>query len=206
MAIGDPYATLAELKDYLKLTGTTEFDDRLTDALLSASREVERYCNRQFNQVTSATSRVYRPGSLSKVMSDDFYSTTGFALETDPGGDGTFGVLWTDADYELSPDNGIVDGQPGWPYWKIEAVRGLYFPINNYGKRSTVRVTAKWGWAAVPAPVKQATLIMAAETYSLKGAPLGVAGFGDFGPIRVRDNKMASAKLMRYRRNAVLVG
>lgn len=207
MALGDPYATYTELKDYLKLTDAgTAFDARLTDAVNSASREIERYTNRQFNMASSATARVFQPVRRNRCDSDDFWTTTGLVIETDASGDGVFETVWSASDYELFPLNGIVDGQDGWPYWKIRKAAGREFPINCYGRKATVRVTAKWGWAVVPAPVKQACLIMAAETYELKSAPLGVAGFGDFGVVRIRQNSLAAAKLAPYKKNRVLVG
>jgi hypothetical protein len=50
-----------------------------------------------------------------------------------------------------------------------------------------VKVTAKWGWLAVPDAVQQATLFLANQYYkTAREAPLGVAGFGDFGAVRVR--------------------
>lgn len=218
MAIGDPYATKDELKDYLKLTAVgagSEFDARLSDAVDTASREIEKICNRQFNKATSATQRVYRPMAYQTCRVDDFWTTSGLIVETDMTGDGIFEVTWAANEYELYPLNGITDGQPGWPYNKMRATLGKYFPINKYGpgtqgwaigNRATVRVTAQWGWSAVPSPIHQACLIMAAETYELKSAPLGVAGFGDFGVVRVRTNPMALSKLQRYKSDPVLVG
>jgi hypothetical protein len=40
----------------------------------------------------------------------------------------------------------------------------------------------------------------------LKDAPFGVAGFGEFGAVRVRNNPRAMALLQPYRRLPVLVG
>lgn len=205
MALGDPYATLAEIKDYLSITATS-FDDELADALASASEEIERSTNRQFNKTTTATARVFVPDQYGCVRADDFHTSTGFVLKTDESGDGTFETTWTSADYELFPLNGVVNGQTGWPFNKIYATDNRWFPINVTGRRGTVEVTAQWGWASVPAPVKQACLILAAETFQLKDAPLGVAGMGEFGVVRVRDNKMADKKLRKYTRSVVLVG
>jgi hypothetical protein len=48
---------------------------------------------------------------------------------------------------------------------------------------------------------------MAAETFQLKDAPLGVAGMDAFGSaLRVRDNAMAASKLAPYVRDRFLVG
>jgi hypothetical protein len=106
------------------------------------------------------------------------------------------------------PHNGIVNGQPSWPFHKIRTTTGLrFFKREWYGNLATVRVTAKWGWPSVPAPVHQACLILAAETFQIKDAPLGVAGAGSFGAvIKVSDNRMVATKLMRYTRSPVLVG
>lgn len=211
MALGDPYCTLTALKDYLKIPlSNTTLDMALTDALESSSAEIERITGRQFNVQIGATARVYEPETLRKVYTDDFWTASGLIVETDPGGTGDFSVVLGGGDYELLPLNGIVNGQPGWPFWKIRAVGGFYFPKYEkvpYRRAAVVRVTAQWGWESVPAPIKQSCLIMAAATFQLKDAPLGVAGMTQFGsPVRVQDNKMAAAKLVRYTRDATLVG
>lgn len=214
MAIGDPYATLDELKTYLfkgQESKADAYDDDLTDALMSASQEIEKFCNRQFNQSTDLTSRVFIPFSLKKTYVDDFWTTEGMTLETDVGGTGDFTQEWDiDADVEIYPLNGVMDGVPGWPYSELWACRGLYFPLympNPYRRKAVVRVTAQWGWQSVPAPVHQACLIMAASTWKLRDAPFGVAGFsGMGGAVKVRDNPMAMNKLHKYVINPVQVG
>ncbi|MFE0101158.1 hypothetical protein [Streptomyces sp. NPDC059009] len=181
------------------------YDDVLTEALASVSREIERHCNRQFNQQSSATSREYdadhvytvRDGSrrIHWVAVDDFHDAASLVVESG-------GTTWTASDYRLYPRNGVVDGQPGWPYYEIRAASPSTLSFSADG----VTVTAKWGWSDVPAPVKQACLILAAETFQIKDAPFGVAGMDQFGVIRVRDNRMAASKLAPYVRDPVLVG
>jgi hypothetical protein len=68
-----------------------------------------------------------------------------------------------------------------------------------------VRDTARWGWTAVPAPVKEATLALAEETFKMKDAPFGVAGMGEFGAIRVRANPRIVTMLSPYVRIATRV-
>ncbi len=203
MAIGDPYATLPDLKSYLRIDNTTD-DVELNDALSAASRGITDFCKRQFNKETSATARTYKAARSSLAMVDDFHTTTGLLVKTDDDQDGVFETTWTAADYELQPLNGVRNGEPGWPFWKIHtaATAALTFTAAT---QATVQITAQWGWAAVPEPVRQSCLILASETFKLRDAPFGVAGFGDFGAVRVRDNPMAKAKLAPYRRNAVLV-
>lgn len=203
MALGDPYVSVSQFKVYLGI-GDVVDDTAVTDAVTSVSREIEKFCGRQFNDAGSATARVFRPDHAGLCQVDDFSTVTGLVVATDGGDDGTYETTWAASSYQLEPLNGVVDGESGWPWWRIRAVVGQRFP--TWCVHPPVQVTARWGWTAVPAAVKQAALILAAETFKLKDAPFGVAGYGDFGPIRVRSNPMAAAKLAPYRRAAVLVG
>lgn len=202
MALGDSYATLTEIKTRLDIADTTD-DDRLTASLASASREIEAWCGRQFNDAGTASARKYRPTGCHLVTVDDFHTTAGLVVETDTDDDGTFDTTWTSGDYELEPFNGVVSGMSGWPYNQVRAVESLTFPTGR--RRATVQVTAQWGWAAVPAPVKEACLMIASETFKAGDAPFGVAGFGEFGPVRIRMNTQAQTLLAPYRLHPVLV-
>lgn len=197
MALGDNYATLGELKTYMNLADETQFDALLSDALDSSSREIEKFCKRQFNDAGAATARVFDPVSPRRVFVHDFHTTTGFVLKTDEDDDGVFEKTWTAADYELRPLGGVRSELTGWPYWEIRATgrNGLTFPKHE---AASVEATARWGWSAVPEPVRRACLILAAKTHNMKDAPLGVAGMGEFGVVRVVDDRVAAAKLRHY--------
>lgn len=203
MALSDPYATLAELKKYAGGITHTNDDAALTDALESASRGIELVCRRVFNKVDAPTARVYYPEHDCLVEPHDFHTTAGLIVRTDTTGDGVFDTTWDESNYELRPLNGIVSGQTGWPYNEIWADGSRLFPAR--ARRASVEVTASWGWAAVPKPVKTACLIVAEEIFKLKDAPFGVAGFGEYGQLRVRENPIAMKKLLPYVRNPILV-
>ncbi|MGW9196056.1 phage head-tail connector protein [Micromonospora chersina] len=200
MALGDPYATKDELKARMDITDTAD-DDRITEALDSASREIEAYCRRQFNDAGAASARLFRPAGCDLAVVDDFSTTTGLVVETST--DGTTWTAWSASDYELEPLNGTVGGLDGFPFWRLVAVGSRSFPEL---RRSSVRVTARWGWTAVPAPVGEACELIASEGFKMGDAPFGVAGFGEFGSVRVRMNSRAQSLLGPYRRNPVLVG
>jgi hypothetical protein len=53
--------------------------------------------------------------------------------------------------------------------------------------------------------VKQAALIAATDLFKLKDAPYGVAGFGEFGAVRIQDNLRVASLLAPYRRSPVLI-
>lgn len=203
MAIGDPYAELDALKARVRATGDTNDDTLLTAALAAASLGVEKHCRRQFNVDASATARVFQPLTAAKAIVDDISSMTGLVIETDANLDGAFETTWDAADYQLEPLNGVRSGVAGWPYWQIRTVGGQDFYPH---RRATLRVTARWGWASVPAPVQEATLVLAEELWKLRDSPFGVAGVGEFGVVRVRENPKVALMLAPYRRNAVLVG
>jgi hypothetical protein len=86
----------------------------------------------------------------------------------------------------LEPLNGRLDGLQ-WSYDKIRAVGDYLFPTvnGNYGEQALVQVTAVFGWPSVPEPVTQATIIQASRIFKRYDSPLGVAGFGELGAIRV---------------------
>lgn len=198
------YASLEQLRDYLDIEDS-DSDAQLTDALVSVSREIDDHCNRTFRSATVATARVFQPFSEHLAFVDDFYTTDGLVIEYDAGADGTYSTAWTVAtDVQLEPLNGVVGGAPGWPYWRLRTLASS-FAISEPRGRASLRITAKWGWADVPDPVYQSCLILASETFKLATAPFGVAGFGEFGVVRVRDNPLVEKKLRKYVRDAVLV-
>jgi hypothetical protein len=196
------YATLAELKARITPNSSnTNNDDALTNALETASRGIDAYCRRVFTADETASPRVFTASNLSSLIVDDFYDDE-VTVETDESGDYNYSNLWLATDYSLKPRNGTRHGEP-WPYWQIQ-VRSyghFLFPWHD----DAVRVTAKWGFGYVPAAVKEACLVMAEETFKLKDAPFGVAGFGEFGMLRVRDNPRVASMLNPYRKRSVLV-
>ena len=198
------YATLPQLKAYLFGPGVTDTtnDTELGDALETASRNIDHHCSRKFNADSSATARVFRPRTSCLAVVDDFYETASLVVKVDSAGTATYATTLTlNTDFILEPSNGVVDGETGWPYYRIIAVNNSFLA----SRIPSLQVTAKWGWTAVPGPVKQACIYLAEETFKMKGSPFGVANFDQFGPIRMRDNPKVMAMLAPYRLNPVLV-
>lgn len=211
MSIGDPYCTLADLKAYMYASnpqqqGITTDDALLTTCISSASRKIERHCNRQFNLADTETAKLFRPtGDPFLVEVEDFVLSSGFGVLSDPGGTGDFTVTWTSYDYELHPLNSMVNGIYS-PYTEIRAVSGLWFWRPILRRQGVVQVTALWGWESVPDEVHQATLQIAFQLYKLKDAPMGVAGSNTFGDVRVKENPMACMLLEPFVVNPLNIG
>lgn len=180
----------------------------LTSAAAAASRAVDQHCGRRFWCDTGVSARTYAPSRQTNrtLVVEDIAETTGLIVAY--GTDGvTFGTTVAATDYQLDPANGIgPDGNSGWPYERIELITGS-FPCAyaRWPQRRTVQVTAKWGWLAVPEPVREACAMVAADLFHLKDNRFGVAGINDFGPIRVGENRIASGMLDPYRRMSAIV-
>ena len=186
MTITNGYATKNQIKAALRIGTADVVDDDLIDNCAgAASRLIDGYCNRKFWAVGSATSRVYQAENEFYCNIDDI-SGTAITLKTSSFPGNGFDVTWSVTDYQLEPLNGNLDGLT-WSYDKIRAVGDYLFPtVNaNYGEQALVQVTAVFGWPAIPEPVTQATIIQASRIFKRYDSPLGVAGFGDLGAIRV---------------------
>lgn len=186
MAITNGYATRNQIKAALRIGTADQIDDDLIDNCAgAASRLIDGYCNRKFWAVGSATARVYQADDSFYCSVDDI-SGTALTLQTSTYGNGVFDITWAVTDYQLEPLNADLDGIT-WAYDKIRAVGNYLFPTvnNNYGSQALVKVTANFGWPAIPEPVTQATIIQASRLFKRYDSPLGVAGFGDMGAIRV---------------------
>jgi hypothetical protein len=186
MPITNGYATRNQVKAALRIgTADTIDDDLIDNCVGAASRLIDGYCNRRFWQTGTAQARVYQAEDSFYCSIDDIAGTA-ITLKTSSFADGNFDVTWTATDYQLEPLNGNLDGLT-WSYDKIRAVGDYLFPtVNaNYGEQALVQVTAIFGWPAIPEPVTQATIIQSSRIFKRYDSPLGVAGFGDLGAIRV---------------------
>lgn len=204
MPLGASYATLAQLKTRLGISDTND-DAALTNALAVASQDIEGWCGRQFNDAGSASTRIYYPDDLVTIYTEDFSAITQLAF--DFSNSGVYSSIIASSNYQLEPLNGIVDGSTGWPFYRIHIIQ-TWTPIwwTSIGyPRASVQVNAQWGWTTVPPGVVEACLMLAEETFKMKDAPFGVAGFSQYGPVRVRDNPKVEALLARYVRQPIQV-
>jgi hypothetical protein len=183
MAITDGYTTLQEVKDILRITDAVE-DTLIERCIESASRHIERYCERTF--IAGTATRIYTPNDSYICEIDDLISVTSIKTSTDA--DGSFDTTWKTTDYQLEPLNGIAGGVYS-PYTRIRAVGDYLFPTVNYPDsqgEATTQVVGVFGWGtAVPTDVRQACNLLSIREFKRYDSPLGVAGFGDIGVVRV---------------------
>lgn len=211
--LGKLYATVQALKSALSIPSTDTVDElELHAACFAASRSLEQYCQRVFYRSATGTARKFIADNLYFLTFADTDTFTGdlvslSTLKTDAGGDGTFETTWASTDYELGPVNNSA-GPETKPYTTLEAIGSRTFPI-PYGRgasRYRVEATGVWGWASVPAGIKTAALMLAKDTFKSKDTLGGVAGFGEFGVVRLRQDPQLASYANPYRRYGVLVG
>lgn len=147
MAIGDPYANALDLEHRVGSQNSMMFDAVLD----AASRAVESFTGRQFNKTETASPRRFGAVTSSRLVVDDFHTTDDLVVEV--GGD-----VWPLDRVDLHPWDGVVNGVPGWPYYELHTL-GRSWPRR---RRTSIVITAQWGWADVPEAIRQATLDVAA--------------------------------------------
>jgi len=199
VALGQRYCSVEELKSRLVITDTAD-DLELQLAVESASRQIDEITGRYFFRNTDT--RTYIPESISYQRLDDLVSVT--SLKVDRDGDGVFEETWVQGtDYALEVATGkyntAAKGEP-WPYTAARVITGgKLFPFAwQWSHLDRVQVTGVFGWPAVPLAVKQAALIAAADLFRRKDAPYGIAGFGEFGVVRIQQNAIVLQLLHRY--------
>jgi hypothetical protein len=196
VAIGDPYITRDELKDWIGIRDSdTTQNARLDARIAGATEDINRWTHRQFGRAEIATQRTFRPGR-SGLDVHDFWTLTDLVIMPYLGT--TAGTAWDLTQLQFEPLDGIVDQMPGWPYNRVCSVYTGH-PLSSFlfYSATTVKLTAKWGWENVPANVGTAALLLAADVNKSKDTPFGVQGFGDYA-MRIRANPLAEEKLRPY--------
>lgn len=176
--ITNGYCTLQDVKDALRITDNVD-DTLLELSVETASRQIDDHCERVFYQTADDT-RIFAPRDSFVCEIDDLVSVT--SIKTSTAADGTFDVTWSASDYQLEPLNSIAGGIT-FPATQIRVTDNYWFPLAM--DEATVQVVGTFGWAEVPTAIKYATILLASRLFKRFDSPLGVAGVGDLGVMRV---------------------
>lgn len=175
--MANEYVDADEFKATLELSNETFADDDIDRAISAASRAIDNITGRRFWRDPDATQvRYYTPTNAARIWIDDLETLTALAIDDDD--DDTYSQAWTTSDYALEPVNAAADG---WPYTSIRVRQrrtSFYFPCWE----QSVKVTGRFGWAAIPAEVEQATTIITAKMLKrAREAPFGITMIGGDG-------------------------
>ncbi|MCG3757374.1 hypothetical protein [Amycolatopsis sp. Poz14] len=202
MAWKPDYATAAELAEYVR-TGTGEVADdaQLALAVHAASRAVDRFTHRQFGQSDAVEPRfysarwsAYRDTWLVRI---DDVMVAPDEVATNAGGD-----VWSVVpNPRLLDANAPAEGRP-WTRLQLPSTVDAVPPDG-------VRVTARFGWVAVPDTIKEATLLQGSRLLARRDSPFGVAGSPDVGSelrLLARLDPDVEVMVAAYRRTAKQTG
>lgn len=81
------------------------------------------------------------------------------------------------AGYVPTPVNAVAFGGV---WTRLVFAAGTSIPLST-----RVRVTATWGWPAIPDTIRYATLLQASRLFARRHAPFGVAGSPETGQLRL---------------------
>lgn len=170
------YVGTAEFKTLHGITGTV-YDQRVTDAVDTASRMVEEYkrltSGRTTHYYPTVETRKYTaPCGVTALDIDDVVTVN--SVTVDRVGNLSYSESWTaGTQYVMEPVNNPLESKPYRTIVRLP-LAGRWFPDTPQG----VSVTGTFGWATTPALVKRATDILAARYYNRPDSVFGVLSVG----------------------------
>ncbi|MEU9285969.1 phage gp6-like head-tail connector protein [Streptomyces sp. NPDC048275] len=174
--MANEYVTLEELKVQFGVVPDDDVRDaELNRARASASRSIDKTTGRRFwldpepvQRAFNPRGRIVRETDGELFLVNDIGSADGLIVETGSGSS------WSAVTgYETSPDNALAEGKP---------ITGLLRVLGTWGTTtSRLRVTAQFGWPAVPDDIHEAALILASRLFKRKDSPEGIIGSAEWG-------------------------
>lgn len=161
---------------------TVDRDDLIEGAIRAACRRIDLRCGAPYRRFWADVAAKQRKVA---VVGQSFYDdgdqvllvpdiSTAEGLLVESGSDST---SWsTVTGWEYGPDDALLDG------WPITQLRGEAGWLPATGR---VRITARWGWPAVPDGISEAAKLLATRLYRRKDSAQGVMGSSEWGAIRV---------------------
>lgn len=176
--------------DFLAYVGSTVSadEDIITRDLAAAEARVDEYCGRSFAAPSGSATKTYVPDNANVVTIHDLVDATNIVVADN-------GATLDADDFQLEP---LQQWAGARTYYRIRRLNGWWYQFGC--GRPTISVTsARWGWASVPAEVTEAVFLLGKDLVHLRENRFGVAGFGEFGAVRVRDNPHVKMLLDPYR-------
>jgi len=139
-SVSNTYVGIDDLNVRMGITGTSN-DGGLWMTLSSASRAVDRYCNRHFFVLEET--RLFDIDDPAQVTIPDLVSVTELLEDLD--GDRVFETTRSASDYALYPLNASPGSESGRPYGRIRSDLGNTATEFARG-RSRVSIEGRWGY------------------------------------------------------------
>ena len=179
-----------EFKEYVRDQVSVD-DAILQGALDGAEISARDYCKRSLDVATGTpTARSYTPktGGLDVLRIHDCVSVTSVA---------DYGSTLAATEYQLEPISGLDWSGEARPYEQIRRYSAAWTYDRGFAR---ITVVADWGWEATPPTAVEAIKILGKDFLQQRNNNSGVAGFGEFGAVRVQANPMVAKMLFPLRR------
>ncbi len=181
-------------------TGTTSAEalTRMSAALAGAHRAIYKHCGRTFSTVatdTTATARTFRPDRArqKRLSIHDCIEITSVVENGS--------TLTAGTHYIAEPLNGLDELGLTVPYEGLSRYCAHWYHDDVL---PTVTVTAKWGYATEangpPPGAVEACKLLAQDILGARDLTGDVAGFSEFGAVRIRQNPTVAYLLHPLRR------
>lgn len=181
----------AALKVYLR-NELKSVDDAIVDrARDTAELLVSTATGRTLVVASGSSSKSFRPRRCTRRLSIPDAATITSVVE-----DGVTLVAGTD--YVAEPLNGeTISGEDRPTEWLTRIDADWY----TYDMRSTVTVTASWGWTAIPADITEAVYLLAKDVVQHRDTQFGgVGGFTDTLAVKIRNAPLLDEIERKYQR------
>jgi len=194
------YTTLSDVKNGLQIEDILD-DTAIEAAILTASRQIDDYCQRFFYQegtVQNPSVRYYTAINPWMLETDDIVQITEFATDTGFDTPLQYQEVWDlNSDIMFEPVN---NPKQGLPYTRVLAVGNYVFP---YFFPQTIKISGIFGFPEVPYEVELACKIQASRLFVRKQSPFGIAGSIELGTVRLNSRLDPDVEMLlkTFRRN-----
>lgn len=193
--------SLDEFRNYTRNEISYTDDAEIIGVLEATDRLLADLCHRKWEVAgDTATTRYYSPRSWTETIRfHDCVEVTAITAD---------GVAVSSADYQLEPLNGLDWAGNSRPYEQARLVgqsRSMrYWPFDDF--RSTVAVTARWGWPEIPSQITRAAFVLAKDISMHRDISFGAIVVPDLPALRVRQASLISDLVKSFRRPEALGG
>lgn len=186
--MADHVVNIDELKAFYK-TDTSDFDWLYQEAIDAAGRYLKDETARDFTIATTSSARSYRPERCASYLWIHDCTSITSVVEN--------GVTLVDGtDYVKEPLNGITASGETRPYDRLARYATYWYWD---GPKTTVTVTATWGWASLPAGYRMAHFVCAKAYMQSRDISFGLAALSEAGGVGEREAKAVRDFISNYR-------
>ena len=176
------YCSTNDLKTMIGLSGSSQ-DTNLTNAINASSRLIDQITGRVFFISESVQIKYFTPNNPFILDVPDIATTTGLIVQLDTTDDGSYDKTITlDTDFYLKPLDVVdLDGDNDIPFQTLVILDRRSSERFDPDIVRNVKITAKYGFNAVPDAIKQACLLQSSRLWKRKDSPFSTYGSSETG-------------------------